>query len=275
MAQFSVAIREEKIQNLINNTLGDKEVAKKFVAEVSSLVGNNFALQKCTANSIISSALLAQSLNLPMAQSLGFCYLVPYKNGDFTVAQFQIGWKGLVQLAIRTNQYANIGVLPVHEGELLGRDEFGEYIVKFDDKFNNAKVIGYFAYFKLLSGFKKTLYWTVEKCEEHGTKYSQAHRGKNKGSANDNWTNMFEEMAMKTVLKQLISKYGVMTTELTKAIETDQAIDDGSGKYNYVDNVDSVDEENETAIPPKKEEEHDPNPFDEDKEVKELIDSIK
>jgi len=276
MATFSVAIRDEKIQTLINNTLGDKEVAKKFVAEVSSVVGNNYMLQKCTANSIISSALLAQSLNLPMAQSLGFCYLVPYKSGDFTVAQFQIGWKGIVQLAIRTNQYANIGVLPVHEGELLGRDEFGEHIVRFDDKFNNAKVVGYYAYFKLLSGFKKTLFWTVEQCEAHGTKYSQAHRGKNKGSANDNWTNMFEQMAMKTVLKQLISKYGVMTTELTKVIEADQATDDGSGKFNYVDNVDSVDEENETAIPPK-EEEHDPNPFssDEDKEVAELINSIK
>ena len=84
---------------------------------------------------------------------------------------------------------------------------------------------------------------------------------------------MFEQMAMKTVLKQLISKFGVMTTELTRVIEADQAIDDGSGKYNYVDNVDSVDEENETAIPSKNE--HDPNPFDEDKEVKELIDSIK
>ena len=276
MATFSVAIRDEKIQTLINNTLGDKEIAKKFVAEVSSVVGNNYMLQKCTANSIISSALLAQSLNLPMAQSLGFCYLVPYKSGEFTVAQFQIGWKGIVQLAIRTNQYANIGVLPVHEGELLGRDEFGEHIVRFDDKFNNAKVVGYYAYFKLLSGFKKTLFWTVEQCEKHGEKYSQAHRGKNKGSANDNWTNMFEQMAMKTVLKQLISKYGVMTTELTKVIETDQAIDDGSGKYNYVDNVDSADEENETAIPPKNEE-HDPNPFssDEDKEVAELINSIK
>ena len=275
MAQFSVAIREEKIQNLINNTLGDKEVAKKFVAEVSSLVGNNYSLQKCTANSIISSALLAQSLNLPMAQSLGFCYLVPYKNGDFTVAQFQIGWKGIVQLAVRTNQYETIGVRPVHQGEWVGQDEFGEDLFKFDHKFDSNKTIGYFAYFKLLSGFKKTLYWTVEQCEAHGTKYSKAHSGTNKGSANDNWTNMFEQMAMKTVLKQLISKFGVMTTELTKVIEADQATDDGSGKYNYVDNVDLVDEENETAIPPKKEEEHDPNPFDEDKEVKELIDSIK
>ena len=272
MAQFSVAIREEKIQNLINNTLGDKEVAKKFVEEVSSLVGNNYMLQKCTANSIISSALLAQSLNLPMAQSLGFCYLVPYKSGDFTVAQFQIGWKGIVQLAVRTNQYETIGVRPVHEGEWVGQNEFGEDLFKFDHKYDSNKTIGYFAYFKLLSGFKKTLYWTVEKCEEHGTKYSQAHRGKNKGSDNDNWTKMFDDMAMKTVLKQLVSKYGVMTTELQKEVEADQAIEDGSGKYNYVDNVESADEENECAVPNN---EHDPNPFDEDKDIKDLIDSVK
>lgn len=272
MAQFSVAIREEKIQNLINNTLGDKEVAKKFVAEVSSLVGNNYMLQKCTANSIISSALLAQSLNLPMAQSLGFCYLVPYKSGDFTVAQFQIGWKGIVQLAVRTNQYETIGVRPVHEGEWVGQDEFGEDMFKFDHKFDSKKVVGFFAYFKLLSGFKKTLYWTVEQCEEHGTKYSQAHRGKNKGSDNDNWTKMFDQMAMKTVLKQLVSKYGVMTTELQKVVEADQAVEDGSGKHNYVDNVESADEENECTVPNN---EHDPNPFDEDKDIKDLIDSVK
>ncbi len=265
--KFSVAIREEKIQQLINNTLGDPETAKKFVAEISSLVGNNYNLSKCTTNSLISSGLLAQSLNLPLAQSLGFCYLVPYVNKGFTMAQFQIGWKGIVQLAVRTNQYETIGVRPVHKGEWVGQDEFGEDLFKFDHKFDNELVIGYFAYFKLLSGFKKTLYWTVAQCEKHGSTYSKAHSGTNKGGEFDNWSKMFDQMAMKTVLKQLISKYGVMTTEIQKAVEADQAVVDNNGKYNYVDNVDEEDELNETVVQNDKVEpnfdEPDANPFEE------------
>lgn len=237
--RFSVAIKEEKYNKLILDTLGDKDAAKKFVADISSVVGNNHQLQKCTTNSIITGALLAQSLNLPLAQSLGFAYLVPYNSDGYMVAQFQVGWKGLVQLCLRTNQYECIGVRPVHKGEWVGQDEFGEDVFKFDHKYDNEEVIGYFAYFKLLSGFKKTLYWTKEQCEAHGTRYSQAHRGKNKGSEFDNWSTQFEAMSMKTVLKQLISKYGIMTTDINKVIEADQAVIE-DGKYTYVDNQKDV-----------------------------------
>lgn len=236
--KFSLAIKQEKYATLINDTLGDKETAKRFVAEISSVVGNNYQLSLCTANSIISAGLLAQTLNLPLASSLGFCYLVPYKNKyGYSLAQFQIGWKGLVQLAIRTGQYETIGVKPVHEGELVGQDEFGDDVFKFDHKFDNNKVIGYFAYFKLVSGFKKTLYWTVEQCEKHGVRYSKAHQGKNAGGENDKWASDFETMAQKTVLKQLISKFGIMSIEIQKVIEADQAVID-NGKYVYVDNTD-------------------------------------
>lgn len=247
--KFSVAIREEKIQQLINNTLGDPVTAKKFVAEVSSLVGNDYNLSKCTTNSIITSALLAQSLNLPLAKALGLCYLIPRKDKNgYLQAQFQVGWKGFVQLAVRTNQYENIGVRPVHKGEWVGQDEFGEDLFKFDHKFDNEPVIGYFAYLKLLSGFKKTFYWTVAQCEKHGSTYSDSHKGKNKGSEYDRWATDFDAMSMKTVLKQLITKYGVMTTELQTAIEADQAVINENGKYDYVDNVDEEDELNETVV---------------------------
>ena len=234
--RFSVAIQEKKYQELINNTLGDKEVARTFVAEITSVVANNSYIARCTTPSIIGAGLTAQALRLPLNQSLGFAYIVPYKNADgFYMAQFQIGWKGLVQLCQRTNQFAKLGVRPVHEGEWVGQDEFGEDMFKFDHKFDSKKVVGYFAYFRLLSGFEKTLYWTAEQCEAHGTKYSQAHRGKNKGSDNDNWTKMFDDMAMKTVLKQLLSKYAPMSVEISTAVERDQSVIEGD-KVTYVDN---------------------------------------
>lgn len=238
--KFSVAIKEEKMTKLINDTLGDKEVSRKFVAEITSVVANTPTLAKCTCSSIVAGALLAQSLNLPLAQSLGFAYLVPYKcrNGDTFEdrAQFQIGWKGIIQLAQRTNLYENIGVRQVHKGEWVGQDEFGEDVFKFSHEFDSQPIVGYFAYFKLTNGFKKTLYWTVAQCEAHATRYSKAHTGNSKGGEFDNWTKQFDQMAMKTVLKQLISKFGPMTTEITKVVEADQAVINENGKYDYVDN---------------------------------------
>lgn len=246
--RFAVAIKDEKYQQLINDTLGDKEIAKRFVAEISTVVGNNYKLSQCTANSIISAGLLGQSLKLPLAPSFGFCYLVPYKNKQgFMLAQFQVGWKGIVQLALRTGQYETLGVRIVHEGEVCGQNEFGEDVMHFDHQYDNNKVVGYFAYFKLLSGFKKTLYWTVEQCEKHGERYSQAHRGDNKGGENDRWATDFNDMALKTVLKQLVSKWGIMSVELQQVFQADQAVID-NGKYVYVDN-DGVVEEKKDKVP--------------------------
>lgn len=227
--KFSVAIKTDAYKNLINETLGDVKVAQKFVAEISTCVANNYKLQECEAKTIISAGLLAQSLNLPLAPTLGFAYVIPYK----TTATFQIGWKGLVQLAIRTGAYERIGVKPVHEGELAGVDEFGDDIIKFDHKFDTKEVIGYYAYFKLINGFTKSIYWTKAKCEEHAKRYSRSYGN---GTDTDNWTKMFDEMAMKTVLKQLISKWGIMSTELTTAVQADQAVVKENGEYDYVDN---------------------------------------
>lgn len=227
--KFSVAIRTDAYQNLINSTLGDKEVARKFVADISSVVSNNYKLSLCEAGSIISAGLTAQSLNLPLSQTLGFAYIIPFG----TKAQFQIGKNGLVQLALRTGQYEKLGVRPVHEGELLGLDEFGEEVFKFSHDFDNNQVLGYMAYLKLVNGFSKKIYWTKEQCEKHGRKYSKSY---GTGKDTDLWKNEFDDMAQKTVLKQLISKWGIMSTELQMAIQRDQAVISQDGTLHYVDN---------------------------------------
>ena len=226
--KFSVAIKSDAYQKLINDTLGDKEVARRFVAEITTVVSQNSQLQKCEAGSILSAGLTAQTLNLPLAPTLGFSYVVPYGNK----AQFQVGWKGLVQLAQRSGQFERLGVRPVHEGEYIGQDEFGDDLFKFSHEFDNNKVVGYYAYFKLLNGFKKTLYWTVEQCEKHGRKYSK--------SFDNLWKSSFDSMAEKTVLKLLLNRYAPLSIEMQKAIQADQAVINEDGTYSYVDNPNYV-----------------------------------
>ena len=228
--KFSVAIKSDAYQKLINDTLGDKEVARRFVAEISTVVSQNPMLQKCEAASILSAGLTAQTLNLPLAPTLGFAYIVPYGNK----AQFQAGYKALIQLAQRSGQFERLGVRPVHEGEYIGQDEFGDDLFKFSHEFDNNKVIGYYAYFKLLNGFKKTLYWTVEECEKHGKKYSKSY--------NNLWASSFDTMAQKTVLKLLLNRYAPLSVEMQKAIQADQAVINEDGSYSYVDNPNYVEE---------------------------------
>lgn len=230
--KFSVAVQSDAYKNLINNTLGDKEIARQFIADITTVVSANPTLQSCDAGSIISAGLMAQSLKLPLANSLGFAYVVPYKEK----AQFQIGWKGLVQLAQRTGLFETIGVRPVHKGEYDGQDEFGEDLFKFSHDYDNEEVIGYFAYFKLVNGFKKTLYWTKNQCENHARKYSRAY---GTGKTTDLWTNSFDAMACKTVLKRLLNQYAPMSVDIQKGITADQAIINNDGTYDYVDNSDN------------------------------------
>ena len=231
MAQmkFSVAVRTDAYQKLINETLGDKELARQFVADISTVVSGNYKLQSCDAGSILSAGLVAQSLKLPLTQSLGFAYVIPYGSK----AQFQIGYKGLIQLAQRSGQFKSIGARPVHEGEYVGQDKHGEDIFKFDHKFDLEKVVGYYAYFELLNGFEKSVYWTVEQCEAHAKRYSKSYGN---GTDTDNWTKMFDQMALKTVLKQLLSKYAPLSTEMISAVKYDQAVINDDGTPEYVDN---------------------------------------
>lgn len=251
--KFSVAIKDEGYKQLINETLGDPNVALKFIAEISTVVANNPTLQNCDPKTIISAGLLAQSLKLPLAPTLGFAYIIPYKNTkedengnlyQIYEATFQAGWKAWVQLAIRTGQYEKIGVKPIHEGEVAGRDEFGDEIIKFDHKFDDKPIVGYFAYFKLTSGYNKTLYWTKEMCEAHGKRYSPDYRKSGTGK----WKEMFDEMALKTVIKQLISKWGIMSVELEKMVQADQAVIRENGSYDYIENQEEIKEKPTTNV---------------------------
>lgn len=232
--KFNVAIQSEGYKTLINNTLGDPKVAQRFIANISSVVSNNYQLQKCDPASILSAGFQAESLNLPLNQSLGYAYVVPY--GD--KAQFQVGYKGLVQLAIRSGQYLDIDVFTIKEGEYLGRDEMtGKPLFKFitnDEVAETKAVIGYMATFTLLNGFTKQLYWSKEKASKHAKTYSKSFGN---GSKTDLWSNAFDLMAMKTVLKQLLSKYGLLSVELQQALEVDQAVIDEKGNKEYVDNA--------------------------------------
>lgn len=253
--KFSVVIQSDAYKKLINNTLGDPERARRFVAAISSAVATNPSLQECESGSILSAALLGESLNLSPSPQLANYYLVPYENRKKGVkeAQFQLGWKGLYQLAIRSGQYKNINVLPIKEGELISYDPLNEEIevniITDDTVRENAKTVGYYASFTYLNGFKKILYWSKEKMLAHAERYSKAfsisdyekiQSGKIKKEDlwkySSPWYTMTDDMGCKTVLKQLLSKYGVLSIEMQDAVIKDQAVIREDNSYEYVDN---------------------------------------
>ncbi len=269
--KFSVAIQSDAYKRMITNTLGDSKVALEFIANISAVVSANPQLQECDAGSIISAGFVASSLKLPLNQTLGFAYVIGYKDYKTGTkkAQFQIGYKGLIQLALRTGQYQKIGCKAVHKGEVQGQDEFGDEIIKFDHKFDNEEVVGYYAYFKLLNGAIMTSYKTKEECEKHGRKYSKSY--------DKLWTSDFDTMAMKTTLKLLLSKYGILSTEIQMALKYDQAVinkTENGETIDYIDNPKSSGPIVETVV--KEEDDYDPFATDEDAtKLQEKIDSLK
>lgn len=221
----------DAVKENIKKTLGDK--APQFIASVASLVSSNKTIGECTQKSILSSCLIAASLDLTINQNLGLAYIIPYKQKDGSkLAQFQMGWKGFVQLAIRTGQFKTLGVSPVWEGDT------DDVIVKritaiLPPAKPKTEQIGFVSYFKLLNGFEKSFYMSNEDLRRHAGKYSQSFK---RNSDNMNlWRDDFDVMAAKTVIKQLLSKYAPMSIEMEKAIEADQATIDGE-KYLYPDN---------------------------------------
>lgn len=261
--KFSVAIQSDAYKNLINNTLGDKDKAQRFIASISSAVAVNPTLQQCDAGSILSGALLGESLNLSPSPQLGFYYLVPFKKTIKTpdgkeeqiqVAQFQLGYKGYIQLAIRSGFYKKLNVLAIKKGELVNFDELNEEIevnlIQDEEEREKAETIGYYAMFEYLSGFRKAIYWSKAKMERHALRYSQGYKGdKAKGTAYTFWSKDFDGMAYKTMLRQLISKWGIMSSEMEDAYNKDQAVIETDGNYEYVDNQE-VPEEPKVEIKP-------------------------
>lgn len=230
---------QPNVQENITNVLKDR--APQFTASVAALTSSNPLIAACNPKSVLSSCMIAASLDLPINQNLGFAYIIPYNvkvkelgiDGKEVVryeqqAQFQMGWKGFVQLAIRSKQYKTINTRDVREGELIEED-FLSGEIKFQWAENRATlpVIGYVGFFRLVSGFEKMLYMSMDELKKHGAKYSKSFA---KGYGQ--WADDFDAMAKKTVIKLLLSKYGIMTIDLGKAIQSDQAvIEEGATAY--------------------------------------------
>ena len=278
--RFSVAITTDTYKNMINNTLGDPERSRRFVASITSAVAVNPALQECTPATILAGALLGESLNLSPSPQLGQYYLVPFKervkgkdgkviwltdeqgnkikdqNGKYVPltesrAQFVLGFKGYLQLAIRSGQYKDIDVMVIREGEYLGKDsETGRPLFRFlEDDDESRPVVGYFAFFEYLNGFKKTLYWSKQKMMNHADQYSpafsaEAYQKIQEGKIPDAdmwkyssfWYKNFDEMAKKTMLRQLISRWGIMSIEMQQGfVQDSKFIQVENGEFVTVD----------------------------------------
>lgn len=230
-------LTQDAVKDQINKVVGGKD-GQRFMAAIISAVNTNPALQECTNPSILSGALLGESLKLSPSPQLGHYYLVPFNDKNKgKVAQFQLGYKGYIQLAIRSGQYKKLNVLAIKEGEFEYFDPLNEDIKinlmvdKWDER-EEAETIGYYAMFELTNGFRKAIYWSKKQMESHAMKYSQGYRAK-KGYTF--WEKNFDGMAYKTMLRQLISKWGIMSIELQSALENDMTFTDESGSVNYVE----------------------------------------
>ncbi|MBP5430805.1 recombinase RecT [Ruminococcus sp.] len=236
--KFSAVISSDGYKRLINNTLGTPQRAARFVTAITSAVSTNPALSECEPATIVSAGLLGEGLNLSPSPQLGQYYLVPFndrKNGR-KVAQFQLGYKGYIQLAIRSGQYKKLNVLPIKEGELVSFNPLDEDIevnlIENEAERENAPTIGYYAMFEYTNGFKKAIYWSKAKMESHAEKYSMGYKAR-KGYTF--WEKDFDAMACKTMLRQLISKWGIMSIEMQKALENDMGVINTNGSVDYVD----------------------------------------
>ncbi len=253
---FTAFLTQDAVNAQIAKVVGGKN-ATRFVTSIISAVQTNSTLQECTNQSILSAALQGEVLNLPPSPQLGYFYMVPFNNRKkgCKEAQFQLSAKGYKQLAMRSGQYRDIDVFYIREGEYLGRDKYtGKQKFEFiedDDERESRPVIGYLAYFETLNGFRKQLYWTKTKMEKHADKYSQAFslEAARKLEAGEIpkedlwryssfWYTSFDEMAEKTMIRQLLSKWGMLSTDMIQAYDADMAVINADGTKNYVDNED-------------------------------------
>ena len=256
-------LTQDAVKQQINNVIGGKD-GQRFISAIVSAVNTNPALQECTNQSILSGALLGESLKLSPSPQLGHYYLVPFNDKDKgKVAQFQLGYKGYIQLAIRSGQYKKLNVMAIKEGELEYFDPLNEDIkvnLMIDnwDAREEAQTIGYYAFFELVNGFRKAIYWSKAQMVAHALKYSPGYKKDlDKGWKYTFWSKDFDGMAYKTMLRQLISKWGVMSIELQNAFEADQAVINEDGSKDYVDVDDSIidvepQEQAETTAPTQK-----------------------
>lgn len=236
-------LAKKEMQTRFNEILGQK--APQFMASITNAVAGNSALQECDANSIMAAALVAATFDLPIDNNLGFSAIVPYKGK----AQFQMMYKGFIQLAIRSGYYEKMNYSEVYEDELLSHNPITGEVVFVED-FTGCtqraegkvdKIVGYYAWFRLKTGFSQELYMSRRDVDNHARKYSQSYRydiSKNRQSSR--WSIDFDAMAKKTVIKQLLSKWGILSVDMQRAIQDDQKVYEPDGVGNYVDNADTA-----------------------------------
>lgn len=262
--KLSVYLQNDAVKKQINQVVGGKN-GTRFISSIVSAVQSTPALQECTSPSIVNAALLGEALNLSPSPQLGQFYMVPFDNKKkgCKEAQFQLGYKGYIQLAIRSGYYKKLNVLAIKKGELVRYDPLDEEVevnlIDDDILREEAPTMGYFAMFEYENGFRKTLYWSKKKMLAHAEKYSFAFY-KNGGAKSlellehgkipekdmwkysSFWFKDFDGMALKTMLRQLISKWGIMSIDLQNAIDKDMAVIHEDGKTDYVDEVKAEDD---------------------------------
>lgn len=252
MAQMSLQayLSSDAVKSRLKERFGEKATA--MTSALLSVYSGNKQLQECDPRSIMGAAAFAATLNLPITPSLGQAYIVPYRGK----AQFQVGWKGYVQLAHRTGRYAALHSGKVYEGEIRGFNPVtGEPIT---GERTSENIIGYVAYMRLTNGFEKTLYMSVEEMESHALKYSQSYKyDKTNGRTASIWSTNFDAMASKTILKKLLSTWGILSIEMAEAMQADQSVIDKT-TVTYVDNGGHVAEREIVDLDPFTEEQVDP-----------------
>ena len=253
-------LNSENVKKRTTEILGDRSA--QFLASILQVTKDNNYLSKADPNSVLQAAMVAATLDLPINNNLGFAYIVPYKND----AQFQMGWKGFVQLALRSGQYKKINVIEIKEGEINElkldplREDYMFNWIQDPSKREAAKTVGYAAFFQLVNGFEKTVYWTKEAVTQHAKKFSKSF-----GYKTSAWQTNFDAMAKKTVLKNMLSNYGSLSVDyqMQKAIKFDQSVvkDFKVEEVEYPDNPNGKPTEKPEATivgDPKQETEKDP-----------------
>ncbi len=234
-------LNKDIIKNQISNVIGKNEI-QRFITSIVSAINTNAELAQCDKKSILSAALLGETLKLSPSPQLGQYYMIPFNVGNQKKAQFVLGYKGYLQLAIRTGYYKKINVISIKEGELLGFDPLNEeikvnLISDFEER-ESAETIGYYAYIEYMNGFQKSLYWSKNKMENHARKYSTSYiKDINKNTNYSFWKRDFDAMAYKTMLRQILSKWGNLNFEMQQALESDMAIIEDDGSKTYIDNI--------------------------------------
>lgn len=225
-------LQGEKIKARFAEILGKN--APAFMSAILSIYNGNPLLQKCDNKSITAAAGLAATVNLSISPAMGQAYIVPFRTKDTYQASFQVGVRGMIQLAHRTGQYSRLHAGAVYEGEIAGFNPVtGEPIV---GEKTSDNIVGYIAYMRLVNGFEKAVYMSVDELEQHAYKYSQSYKAdKNKGWRSSPWTTNFDAMASKTVLKRLLKNYGILSAEMAEVFQADMGVVD-KNNITYVDN---------------------------------------